>query len=193
MQDVHSQPLDPPGGEHWGYGKQVWLLFTSLICFTHSAVGMLWCLGWAHSVSCVHWHTPCHPGGRLLTPTSQMLGSACCISVVLPHLLVHKEWYTERNDIQYAVVHKKNLLFFHQCFHHCCNLNPLLSPAWMSTYLHLVVCYQYYTHLHPGSHGVYLVSKQVMCVDNESLESGYLVDFSKVGKPQVFCWSFNSP
>lgn len=31
-----------------------------------------------------------------------------------------------------------------------------------------------------------------MCVDNESLESGYLVDFSKVGKPQIFYRSFNS-
>lgn len=29
-----------------------------------------------HTVSCVHWHTPYHPGGRLLTPTSQIVGSA---------------------------------------------------------------------------------------------------------------------
>lgn len=29
MQDVHSQQLNLPGGEHWGYGKQVGLLFTT--------------------------------------------------------------------------------------------------------------------------------------------------------------------
>lgn len=49
-------------------------------------------------------------------------------------------------------------------------------------YLHVDVCCQYYTHLHP----VYLVSKQAMCVDNQTLESGYLFDFNKVGKPHVY-------
>lgn len=36
MQDVHSQQLNPPGEERRGYGKQVWLLFTTQSCLLHS-------------------------------------------------------------------------------------------------------------------------------------------------------------
>lgn len=48
-----------------------------------------------HAVSCVHWHTPCHPGGRL-TSTSQILGSvgrrgeAICSVVSCPQSMVSK-------------------------------------------------------------------------------------------------------
>lgn len=56
MQDVHSQQLNPPGGERRGYGKQVWLaafhrslLFVSLIQL--SGGYDVWD---EHTVSCIH-------------------------------------------------------------------------------------------------------------------------------------------
>lgn len=36
MQGVRSQQFESPGEEHWGYGKQVWLLFTSQSYLFHS-------------------------------------------------------------------------------------------------------------------------------------------------------------
>lgn len=59
----------PPGEEHRGYGKQVWLLFTSLVLFVS-----LTQLSGIHSV-CVQGHTPYHPSGRLLTLGSQIQGT----------------------------------------------------------------------------------------------------------------------
>lgn len=36
MQNVHGRHLVSPGEEHRGYGKQVWLLFTSPSCLFRS-------------------------------------------------------------------------------------------------------------------------------------------------------------
>lgn len=90
MQDVHTQQLNPPGEERRGYGKQCVAAFHRSVLFV-SLIQLSGCSDvWeAHTVSCMHWHTPYHPSGRLLTPTSQIRESADCL-------------YTRNADIEYT-------------------------------------------------------------------------------------------
>ncbi len=64
MQDVHSQQLDPPGKERRGYGKQVWLLFTTQSYLFHSfsgQVAMMFGMS-TQSVVCTDTPTPTQVG-----------------------------------------------------------------------------------------------------------------------------------